>query len=1099
MDIDGNNYCPRCMRKLAETDTDVSACPLCGREPGTRRPPMALDSGTLLAGRYQLGDAIGRGGFGITYAAWDETLGMPVAVKEFFPREDATRDTEISDDLVPLAEREAVFVDGLSRFRRESNLLASLQGIPCVVKVMDFFSENGTAYIVMEFVHGTPIDRWVRENEIKPAALLEKLRPVADALVRTHSQGVIHRDVTPDNILVGEDGGLKLIDFGSAVEVERSGGTVLLTRRYAPVEQYGRDYGRQGPWTDVYSLAAVMYTLFSGQEPVEAPLRAHHDEQKPLTRMHTGLRHREAAAIDAALIVDPEKRTQSMAEFRAALYHLPMPEEVIRRKRFTRRVIAAAAVLLLLLGLVTLNFTTGLPIGSGLLGSVRSNGIHIVRQLRKQEEVSIPESVLGIPVSEIGDSAFRGDDALRRANVPGNVCAIGDSAFYGCDKLEEVSLAEGVESIGNLAFSACGSLQTLMLPDSLTAIGNSALPAEASQMTVWCGRGTAAEQYSEEHELRLADPSELSWEIHDGTAEITSVYSDAKRLTLPNFVEGVPVTEIREGVQLWMHEEVWLPEYLEIVTPYLFYGEDVFAEEEPLHLQQVRMGHYVREIGVEAFANCYQLRELVFPDTLERIGEHALWCTGLSELILPDGLREIGENAFEGCQISSLKIPNSVESIGKYAFTNTHNLAGIELPDTLQSIPVSAFSFSAIPNLVLPDTVTDIEVYAFKNSGLHWIALPDGVRTIAYEAFADCADLEFILIPDSVEYIDDQAFTGCSSDLVIAGHNGTTAEEYANRMGVCFESIDQWMAPDSVSDDGTAYYGSDRPETMVRVPYYSEEKNILITGCYYGFNPYIEEIILSRYQTKIEDFSFYNDTALRRVSIEGEIVGIGSCAFDGCSSLQAVPTEKTESIEMQAFQSCTALTSLSLENAEHIESSAFERCLLLREIQLSDDLTYITSHVFQSCTSLRYVVLPEHLRDISSQAFLNCSSLQLAVFPEGVRTAFESTPFKGCTALRAIYCSSGISRLNVYLLEENCPQIRDIWVYNPEAEFWGAYFAEDPPAWTVHGYAGSTAEQWAKENSVSFEPIPGGTAMPDPWEIVETFDFEQTEEETGKT
>ena len=1076
MDIDGNNYCPRCMRKLAETDTDVSACPLCGREPGTRRPPMALDSGTLLAGRYQLGDAIGQGGFGITYAAWDETLGMPVAVKEFFPREDAARDTEISDDLAPLPEREAVFADGLSRFRRESNLLASLQGIPCVVKVMDFFSENETAYIVMEFVHGTPIDRWVRENNIKPAALLEKLRPVADALVRTHSQGVIHRDVTPDNILVEEDGSLKLIDFGSAVEVERSEGTVLLTRKYAPVEQYGRDYGHQGPWTDVYSLAAVMYTLFSGQEPVEAPLRAHRDEQKPLARMHTGLKGREAAAIDRALVVDPEKRIQSMAEFRAALYNLPMPEEVVRRKRFTRRVIAAAAVLFLLLGLVTLNFTTGLPIGSGLLGSVRSNGIHIVRQLRKQEEVTVPESVLGIPVSEINSDAFRGDGTLRRVEIPGSVRSIGDFAFYHCDKLEEASLAEGVETVGIAAFDDCRNLQTLTLPDSLKAIGDSALPKQAELMTVWGSRGTEASRYSIRHDLRFSDASELTWEIHDGMAEITSVRSEAIQLTLPNSIDGVPVTAIREGVRLTEQREVWLPEYLEVVTPQLFYTEDLDYTNR-IFLKQVHMGPHVREIGDKAFANCWELTNLALPDTLERIGDCAFYNAGFQELTLPKKLREIGEEAFYSCNMSYLVIPNSVETIGKSAFVFTKNLTEIKLPSNLRSIPMSAFSHSGIQNLTLPDSVTDIEEDAFQYSGLQWIVLPDGVRTIGDDAFRSCLDLKFVLIPASVEYIDDDTFADCLSDLVIAGYTGTAAEEYAKLKGIHFEAIDQWTIPDFVTDDAVAYYGEDRQEKQVRVPYFSLEDNRFVTGCYYNNNPYIEEIILPRYQTEIEDFSFENDISLRKVSTGGEINRIGVSAFEGCSSLQEIP----------------------LGNVEYIASGAFEACSSLREIWLSDRLTRLKSSTFKSCTSLQYVVIPGNLRDIDWDVFEDCRSLQLVIFGGGVTSSISSgRVFGNCTALRAIYCSSGVQEFSVLSLLENCPQIEDVWLFNPEVNVWGSFPVINQPVWRYHGYAGSEVEKWAKRYGVRFEPIPEGTVMPDPWEIVASYDFMETEDTTGE-
>ena len=395
MDIDGKLYCPRCMRVIERE----GPCPHCGHGPDEPRPPMALEPGTLLNRRYQLGSVIGQGGFGITYAAWDETLGMPVAIKEYFPSSEAARDPDESDDLVPLPGHEAVYLDGLNRFRRESNLLASLQGIPCVVKVLDFFGENETAYLVMEFVHGVPVDQWVREAKIRPRDLIAKLRPVLDALVRTHSQGVIHRDITPDNLLVTEDGSFRLIDFGSAVEVERSSGTIVLTRKYAPVEQYGREYGALGPWTDVYGLAAVIYELVSGQEPMESPLRAHHDGMKPLTRMKTGLKRGEAAAVTDALTVAPEKRTQSMAEFRARLYNLPLPEEVRKRKRFIRRVSVAAAVLLLLAALAVANFTTGLPIGDGLLGSFTFDGIWIVREVTQKESRELPELAYPFPAS----------------------------------------------------------------------------------------------------------------------------------------------------------------------------------------------------------------------------------------------------------------------------------------------------------------------------------------------------------------------------------------------------------------------------------------------------------------------------------------------------------------------------------------------------------------------------------------------------------------------------------------------------------------------------------------------------------------------------
>ncbi|MCD7715864.1 MAG: serine/threonine protein kinase [Lachnospiraceae bacterium] len=244
MDISGIFFCSRCMRPME----DEEVCPYCGydhRKEQNKNP--ALERGTLLHDRYQLGSMIGAGGFGMTYAAYDEVLQTPVAVKEFFPADYARRDTEESDEVFVTEEKRGLFRIGMEHFLREARVLGMMKNIRGVVTVQDYFEENETAYIVMEFIQGVTLGEYVKKKQIKPAELFEMLKDPIDALILLHKQGVLHRDITPSNLLVSADGSVKLIDFGSAAWMDREQSMIVVTKRYAPPEQYGTSNQAMGP------------------------------------------------------------------------------------------------------------------------------------------------------------------------------------------------------------------------------------------------------------------------------------------------------------------------------------------------------------------------------------------------------------------------------------------------------------------------------------------------------------------------------------------------------------------------------------------------------------------------------------------------------------------------------------------------------------------------------------------------------------------------------------------------------------------------------------------------------------------------------------
>ncbi len=267
-----SKYCYHCMLPMPETGM---RCPHCGKVQQADCAKHLLRPGTLLRQRYLLGRSLGQGGFGITYIGRDLLLNMRVAVKEFYPNGYAYRDHEVSGAITVTASGQDFFRAGKQKFLHEAQTLARFFEEPGIVSVHDFFEENNTAYIVMEYLDGVTMKRFVAANGRIPADVLIRVTlPLMRALGKVHAQGIIHRDISPDNIIVLPDGTLKLLDFGAAREI---GGdkslSVMLKPGYAPEEQY-RSKGRQGPWTDVYALCATLYYCLTGVRPEESVERA---------------------------------------------------------------------------------------------------------------------------------------------------------------------------------------------------------------------------------------------------------------------------------------------------------------------------------------------------------------------------------------------------------------------------------------------------------------------------------------------------------------------------------------------------------------------------------------------------------------------------------------------------------------------------------------------------------------------------------------------------------------------------------------------------------------------------------------------------------
>ncbi|KAA6182485.1 SUMF1/EgtB/PvdO family nonheme iron enzyme [Thiohalocapsa marina] len=316
-----NHLCPGCFVDKGSQNP----CPHCGYDEATPRGPLVLPHRSLLNGQFLIGRVLGKpGGFGITYLAWDQQLHTRVAIKEYLPRDLAGRGVDQSTAAAHSGEDAELFRFGLEQFLQEARTLAQLDH-PNIVRVRQFFEANGTAYLVMDYYEGVSFAEYLEQygGRLTEATATQLLLPILDGLRAVHAKGFLHRDVKPQNIYLAktDTGGVRpiLLDFGAARQAmgERSRSlSVVVSAGYAPFEQYHRK-GKQGPWTDVYAAAAVLYRAVTGETPAEANERVAEDDLKPASVF--GVSPTLSAALSAALALAPEARPQSVPAFQAQL------------------------------------------------------------------------------------------------------------------------------------------------------------------------------------------------------------------------------------------------------------------------------------------------------------------------------------------------------------------------------------------------------------------------------------------------------------------------------------------------------------------------------------------------------------------------------------------------------------------------------------------------------------------------------------------------------------------------------------------------------------------------------------------------------------
>ncbi len=308
--------CPNCFMPIGGS----TICPNCGNDYSKNKQfAGVLPAFTLLNNRYLIGRVLGKGGFGVTYIAKDIISNNICAVKEYMPSEYSTRSGG-TQNIVPFSDDKArfVFTHGRDKFMEEAKTLLKLRNNPIVVDILDYFTQNNTAYLVMEYLDGQDLRKMARTSggKLDPDFAKMVFVTIASSLMEIHRMNILHRDLSPENIIVTSNGRIKLIDFGAArnfVSTQNKGMSILLKPGFAPPEQYNAK-GTQGPWSDVYALCATFYTLVSGKPLVDALFRYRGEQQPSLASLGCPVTKKTSDVIERGMELDFKRRYKDFKE-----------------------------------------------------------------------------------------------------------------------------------------------------------------------------------------------------------------------------------------------------------------------------------------------------------------------------------------------------------------------------------------------------------------------------------------------------------------------------------------------------------------------------------------------------------------------------------------------------------------------------------------------------------------------------------------------------------------------------------------------------------------------------------------------------------------
>ena len=778
------------MKEIVIENEGALICPYCGFDNAKDNEGHQLSCGTILKEQYYVGKVLGQGGFGITYLGWDMYLDIPVAIKEYFPNGMVMRENTRSMDIVSCSGDEGVrFRNNKERFMREAKMLARFSTVPEIVQIKNFFLANNTAYIVMEYVEGITLKQYVKERggKLSVEDTLTIVGPMMQALCKVHKAGLVHRDISPDNIMMLSNGKAKLLDFGAVRDVGNANVQKPLTKSteailkqgYAPIEQY-QNRGSLGPWTDVYAFCATMYYCMTGEVPPDSPERLLESEEIDFAFKIPELSEQQVRAFGQGMALRAAERISSMDELyekffvneekesngagrdnaakSSSIEVAPLEKTYINKKTIHSKrnkiMIGILSVLALVLVIAIAmpknetdvsnkNTENQSQVMTGSCGEnvkwtydaeTKTLSITGTGQMYNYKWKGLLNNELDPDVQQETPPWAMYMEDICVLEFEEGITLVGENAFYGCTNLEKIVFPESMEFIERNAFRDCPSLETVQFLGAFTYICRG--PGNASAFTL----GDETEE--------VTYPSKLTICGYDGsTAE---QYAEQHGISFSSF-------------------GVWKDVYLEGQC-----GDDITwrfdSSTGVLYLEGT--GHtWFYSVSQNEWAG--------------KLKEESMWPEKWLRMVRPDWY-------LYRDQIREIRISEGITHLHDHIFEGCVNLEKVEWGN-LEYIDGWAFADCGFVELTLPKTILYIDDFAFCGCGnLETVTIDGAGEGVFDSAFYGCVGLKDIYFSEEADIVGEGMWdssnedTYFSRDVVFHVYEGSRAQQYAEKYEVPF-------------------------------------------------------------------------------------------------------------------------------------------------------------------------------------------------------------------------------------------------------------------------------------------------------------------------